>query len=141
MTQTVQFQPDPMTKETTSVFPIIHFTQLDGVYISYVTLEYLWQRHSLLSFKLLSQGIVNNRLGLFRCVCFVDSCLSFCTFSFCHCVVSTSSIYGFWFTQLPLWYLQTLLTKSFFGRYAYLHLVEKCTGILREMVLAIRFWF
>ena len=33
--------------------------------------------------------------------------LSFCTFSFGHCVVCSSSIYGFW---LPLWYLQTLLT-------------------------------
>ena len=39
-------------------------------------------------------------------VCFVDRCLSFCTFSFDHCVVGSSSIYGFW---LPLWYLQTLL--------------------------------
>ena len=39
-------------------------------------------------------------------VCFVDRCLSFCTFSFGHCVVYSSSIYGFW---LPLWYLQTLL--------------------------------
>jgi hypothetical protein len=39
-------------------------------------------------------------------VCFVDHCLSFCTFSFDHCVVYSSSIYGFW---LPLWYLQTLL--------------------------------
>ena len=39
-------------------------------------------------------------------VCFVYRCLSFCTFSFGHCVVC-SSIYGFW---LPLWYLQTLLS-------------------------------
>jgi len=38
-------------------------------------------------------------------VCFVDRCLSFCNFSFGHCVVCSSSIYGFW---LPLWYLQTL---------------------------------
>ena len=38
-------------------------------------------------------------------LCFVDRCLSFCTFSFGHCVVC-SAIYGFW---LPLWYLQTLL--------------------------------
>jgi hypothetical protein len=38
-------------------------------------------------------------------VCFVDHCLSFCTFPFGHCVVCSSSIYGFW---LPLWYLQTL---------------------------------
>jgi hypothetical protein len=39
-------------------------------------------------------------------VCFVDHCLSFCTFSFGHCVVCSSSIHGFW---LPFWYLQTLL--------------------------------
>jgi hypothetical protein len=38
-------------------------------------------------------------------VCFVDRCLSFCTFSFVHCVVCSSSIYRFW---LPFWYLQTL---------------------------------
>jgi hypothetical protein len=29
-------------------------------------------------------------------VCFVDRCLSFCTFSFGHCVVCYSPIYGFW---------------------------------------------
>jgi hypothetical protein len=44
--------------------------------------------------------------SLVVCVCFVDRCLSFCTFSFGHCVVCSSSIYGFW---LPLLYLQTLL--------------------------------
>ena len=41
-------------------------------------------------------------------VCFVYRCLSLCTFSFCHCVVCSSSMYGLW---LPLWYLQTLLAK------------------------------
>jgi hypothetical protein len=41
-------------------------------------------------------------------VCFVDRCLSFCTFSFGHCVVCSSSIYSFW---LPVWYLQTLLVS------------------------------
>jgi hypothetical protein len=41
-------------------------------------------------------------------VCFVDRCLSLCTFSFGHCVDCSSSIYGFW---LPLWYLQTLLNR------------------------------
>jgi hypothetical protein len=35
-------------------------------------------------------------------VCFLDSCLSFCICSFGHCVVCSSSIYGFW---LPLWYI------------------------------------
>jgi hypothetical protein len=33
--------------------------------------------------------------SLFLYVCFVDRCLSFCTFSFDHCVVCSSSIYGF----------------------------------------------
>ena len=40
-------------------------------------------------------------------VCFVDHCLSLWTFPFGHCIVCSSSIYGFW---LSLWYLQTLLT-------------------------------
>jgi hypothetical protein len=39
----------------------------------------------------------------------VDHCLSFCPFSFGHCVVCCSSNYGFW---LPLWYLQTLLSTN-----------------------------
>jgi hypothetical protein len=38
--------------------------------------------------------------------CFVDRCLSFCPFSFCHCVVCPSSIYGF---RLFLWFRQILL--------------------------------
>jgi len=41
-------------------------------------------------------------------VCFVDRCLSFCTFSFGHCVFCSSSIYGF---VLHLWYLLTLPRK------------------------------
>jgi len=45
-------------------------------------------------------------------VCFVDRYLSFCTFSFGHCVFCSSSIYGFW---LPLWYLQTLLRYCWQG--------------------------
>ena len=45
-------------------------------------------------------------LSLVLYVCFVDRCLSLCSFSFGNCVVSSSSsIYGFW---LLLWYLQTL---------------------------------
>jgi hypothetical protein len=40
--------------------------------------------------------------SLALCVCFVDRCFSFSTFSFGHCVVCYS-IYGFW---LPLWYLR-----------------------------------
>ena len=48
--------------------------------------------------------------SLVLCVCFVDCCLSFCTFSFGHFVVCSSSIYGFW---LPLWYLQTKTVQTF----------------------------
>ena len=48
--------------------------------------------------------------SLVLCVCFVDRCLSFCPFSFGHCVVCSFSIYGFW---LPLWYLQTLSKKIY----------------------------
>ena len=33
---------------------------------------------------------------LVLCVCFVDRCMSFCPFSFGHCVVCSSSIYGFY---------------------------------------------
>ena len=36
------------------------------------------------------------------CVCFVDRCLSFCPFSFGHCVVCPSSNYGFWLSLLYL---------------------------------------
>jgi hypothetical protein len=32
---------------------------------------------------------------IFSLLCFVDRCLSFCPFSFGHCVVGPSSIYGF----------------------------------------------
>ena len=42
-------------------------------------------------------------------VCFAGRCLSFCTFSWGHCVVCSWSIYGFW---LPLWHLQILLPRS-----------------------------
>ena len=46
--------------------------------------------------------------SLVLCVCFVNRCLSSCTFSFGQCVVHSSSIYGFW---MPLWYLQVLLNS------------------------------
>ena len=44
--------------------------------------------------------------SLVLCVYFVDRCLSF---FFCHYVVCSFLIYGFW---LPLWYLQTLPTRA-----------------------------
>jgi hypothetical protein len=57
-----------------------------------------------LSWPLVFSGVRVTR-SLVLCVYFVDRCLSFCPFSFGHCVVCPSLIYGFW---LPLWYLQTL---------------------------------
>jgi hypothetical protein len=48
-------------------------------------------------------------------VCFVDRCLSFCTFLFGHCAFCSSSIYGFW---LLLWYLFgqcTVCSSSIYG--------------------------
>jgi len=58
--------------------------------------------------------------SLVLCVCFVDRRLSFCPFSFGHCVVCSSSIYGSW---LPLWHLQALLIISTcLVRYSYMHL-------------------
>ena len=44
------------------------------------------------------------------CVCFVDRCLSFCTFFFGHYVVCSSSIYGFWLP--PLVSLNSFSTKT-----------------------------
>ena len=55
-------------------------------------------------------------------VCFVDRCLSFCTFSFGHCVDCSSSIYGF---ALYLWYLQTLL------------IIVQCSVSVRRVLLSI----
>jgi hypothetical protein len=44
-------------------------------------------------------GVVRVNRSLVLCVCFVDRCLSFCTFSLCHCVVC-SSIYRFWLSDI-----------------------------------------
>ena len=69
------------------------------------------QYHSLLTFpEHLSSSPVFSGVRVTRSlvlyVCVVDRCLSYCAFSFGHCVVCSSSIYGF---SLPHWYLQTPL--------------------------------
>ena len=68
-----------------------------------------------LSLRFLEEFVLLDLKVLYVCV--VDGCLSFCLFSFGHCVVC-SPIYGFW---LLLWYLQTLL--------------EHCVIILRFLKL------
>ena len=60
--------------------------------------------------------------SLVLCVCFVDRCLSFCTFSFGHCIICTSSIYGFW---LPLGYLRFTDSNCPLGIFNLLWLLEK----------------
>ena len=42
--------------------------------------------------------------SLVLCVCFVDRCLSFCTFTFGHCVVCSFSSYGFLFDIFKLFF-------------------------------------
>jgi hypothetical protein len=90
------------------VFSLLFFAMLDTRLTRRVLLveqELLLTLPEHLSSPPVFSGVrVSRSLVLY--VCFVDRCLSFCTFSFCHCVVCSSSIYGFW---LPLLYLQTLL--------------------------------
>jgi hypothetical protein len=61
--------------------------------VSLVEQELLTLPEHLRSPLVFSEVPVTRSLVLY--VCFVDRCLSFCTFSFDHCVVSSSSIYGF----------------------------------------------
>ena len=58
--------------------------------------------------------------SLVLCVCFVDQCLSFCTFSFGHCVVCSSLIYVF---LLHFWYHQNLLSLDKHYNNEYWHLL------------------
>ena len=78
-------------------------------------------------------------------VCFVDRCLSFCTFSFGHCVVCSSSIYGFWlhpFGIFKLFFYLLLLyiiwTQSNVIFYIYNHMYHnniRCTRYIISTVL------
>jgi hypothetical protein len=78
-----------------------HFFFVEGDYC----ISFIWELYP--SSPLVFSGVRVTR-SLVLCVCFVDRCLSFYTFLFGHCVVCSSSIYGFW---LHLWYLQTLLIQ------------------------------
>ena len=49
--------------------------------------------------------------SLVLCVCFVDLCLSFCPFSFGHCVVCLSTIYRF---RLPFNLFLQMMSKILF---------------------------
>ena len=79
---------------------------------NYLDFEYTWSRNCYPSgaheFTPVFSGVRLTRSFVLY-VCFVDRCLSFGTFSFDHCVVCSSSMYGFWLT---LSYLQTLLSDA-----------------------------
>ena len=101
--------PNPNPKPN----PILGHNFIAPDTISYRNLYKILSRGTLYHRALLCSppGFIGVRVTRFVVlhVCFVDRCLSFCPFSFCHWVVCSSSIYGFWLT---LWYLQTLLTNG-----------------------------
>ena len=75
---------------------------------------------SILSQRINCLCVFTNTVETNNIFCFVDRCLSFCTFPFGHRVVCSSSIYGFW---LPLWYLQTLLeveVREYYSIYSFM---------------------
>ena len=66
------------------------------------------EQDQLILLKLLSSPPVFTGVRVTRSLVY-NRCLSFCPFSFVHCVVCSSYIHGFW---LALLYLQTLLTHQ-----------------------------
>jgi hypothetical protein len=118
----------PLVVNTSRYFPhsrlITGFVTILTRWVPLVEQELLTLPEHLSSPPVFSGARVTRSLVLY--VCFIDRCLSFCTFSFGHCVVCSSSIYGFW---LPLWYLQTLLNKRFYVCNCF---VFKWSAIYRE---------
>ena len=53
-------------------------------------------------------------------LCFVDRCLSVCTFSFGHCVVCSSLIYGFWLPPLVSSNSNTCVWKWYASKLAFM---------------------
>ena len=94
-------------------FPILPISRLITGFVTRLTQQVsLVEKELLVLWRHLSSPPVFSGVRVTRslvlCVCFVDRCLSFYTFSFAHCFVCSSSIYWFW---LPLWYLQNLLSE------------------------------
>jgi hypothetical protein len=79
-------------KNTSRSFP--HSWLITG-FVNRLTWQELLTIPEHLSSPPLFSGVHATR-SLVLCVCFVNHCLSFCTFSFGHCVVCSSSIYRFW---------------------------------------------
>jgi len=63
--------------------------------------------------------------SLVLCVCLVDRCLSFCTFSFGHCVVCSSSIYD---SDYPIGifklFLQATISRKIVFRWIFIFVVQ-----------------
>jgi hypothetical protein len=81
---------------------------LDSIKISQVFMNWIKEVYTMYDVSSPVFSGVRVTRSLILCACFVDRCLSFCTFFFGHCVVCSSAIYGF---LLLLWYLQTLLKQ------------------------------
>jgi hypothetical protein len=73
-------------------------------------------------------------LSLVLYVCFVDRCLSFCTFSFGHCVVCPSSIYRFW---LPPF---SILKHFLFCVHLHMIYIFLINCLLLNIVISSRYW-
>ena len=115
----------PLVVNTSRSFPhswlITDFVTRLTQWVSLVEQELLTHSEHLSSPPVFSRVRVTWSLVLY--VCFVDRCLSFCTFSFGH----SSSIYWFW---LPLWYLQTLLTTFCFIIFKNMYFLSPWLGLL-----------
>ena len=72
---------------------ITGFVTIETPRVPLVDQELLTLPGHLSSLMVISGVRVTRSLAL--CICFVDHCLFFCSFSFGHCVVCSSSIYGF----------------------------------------------
>ena len=64
--------------------------------------------------------------SLVLCICFVDRCLSICTFSFSHCVVCSSSTNEFW---LPPFGIFKTLVALFNGT----NIIHMTTSVSRRL--------
>jgi hypothetical protein len=78
------------------------------------------------------------RLRVTRClalyVCFVDRCLYFCVFSLGHCVVNSSSIYGFWLPPFGIF-------KLFLDIYIFIILAHNKQGYVQVLqTFLLHYW-
>ena len=105
------------------------------VYLNFIIGD-LRHHNKLRGFNWDSKSLSYPEFYLVLCVCFVDRCLSFCPFSFGHCVVWSSSIYtdsdysfGFFKLFLCTWFVNPtffILLYFFFTVVALSVLIVNC---------------